>query len=271
MCRILFLKWENKEKTLEYLDAFSKSWTCDKRFEKLTQNLNVKWLKDQHIHGWWYLLVTSKNVSTYLTSEFIRDDVSWIEKLKTEVKNITWKFVLFAEIRVTDRWYVSAFNSHPFTFSTRNWIDGFLFHNWFLDWDVVAKDIWINPELYKTKNSSTFIWLSISKNLEQWKSMLESLFLPDDSIRTTYNLMLFIHDNNWKFKAYIYPHIKKSALAFDYICDCNKLLRKDYDDLIYIWSSTISDYIHEEFSVLENNKLLEFDIDFVEEYYFSWE
>ena len=32
MCRILFLKWENKEKTLEYLDAFSKSWTCDKRF-----------------------------------------------------------------------------------------------------------------------------------------------------------------------------------------------------------------------------------------------
>ena len=37
-----------------------------------------------------------------------------------------------------------------------------------------------------------------------------------------------------KFKAYIYPHIKKSALAFDYICDCNKLLRKDYDDLIYI-------------------------------------
>ena len=271
MCRILFLKWKNKEKTLEYLDAFTKSGTCDKRFEKLTQNLNIKWLKDQHIHGWWYLLVSSKNVSTYLTSEFIKNDEVWIEKLKTEIKNISWEFVLFAEIRVTDKWYVSAFNSHPFSFSTRNWIEWFLFHNWFLDWDIVAKSIWVNSEFYKTKNSSTFIGLSISQKLEQGITLPEALFLPDQSIKTTYNLMLFIHDNFWKYKAYIYPHIKKSALWIDYICDCNKLLRKNYEDLIYIWSSTISDYIHEEFETVENNKLVEFEINFVEEYYFDWE
>lgn len=268
MCRILFLKWENKEKAIEYIDAFKKSWTCDKRFEKLSEKLQIKWLKDQHFHGWWYLLVSAKKVSTYLTSTFINEDISWIEKLKTEIKNISWEFVLMAEIRVTDKGYVSSFNSHPFFFSTKNWFEWYLFHNWFLDWNIVAKSIWINPDDYKTKNSSTFIWLSISKNLEEWKKFPEALFLPDESIRTTYNLMLFIHDNFWKFKAYIYPHIKKRALWIDYICECNKLLRKNYEDLIYIWSSTIEDYIDEKFEVLENNKLQEFEIDFIEEYYF---
>lgn len=270
MCRILFLKWENKEKTKEYIDAFAKSWACDKRFEKFVEKLNIKGLKDQHFHWWWYLLVSSKNIYTYLTSEFIRDDIFWLEKLKKEIDNISWEFVLFAEIRVTEEWYVSAFNSHPFSFSTRNWVDWFLFHNWFLDWNIVAESIWINPENYKTKNSSTFIWLSISKKLEEWKKLPEALFLPDESIKTTYNLMLFIHDNFWKFKAYIYPHIKRSALWLDYICECNKLLRKDYKDLIYVWSSTISDYINEKFDIVENNKLIEFDIDFIEEYYFNW-
>ncbi|RKW22929.1 hypothetical protein D8B46_04340 [Candidatus Gracilibacteria bacterium] len=271
MCRILFLKGKNKERTLEYLDAFTKSGTCDKRFEKLTQNLNIKGLKDQHIHGWGYLLVSSKNVSTYLTSEFIKNDEVGMEKLKTEIKNISGEFVLFAEIRVTDKGYVSAFNSHPFSFSTRNGIEGFLFHNGFLDGDIVAKSIGVNPEFYKTKNSSTFIGLSISQKLEQGITLPEALFLPDQSIKTTYNLMLFIHDNFGKYKAYIYPHIKKSALGIDYICDCNKLLRKNYEDLIYIGSSTISDYIHEEFETVENNKLLEFEINFVEEYYFDGE
>lgn len=269
MCRIIFLKWTNKEKALEYIDAFYKAGYDDPHLINAIRTLKLEKIKNQHLHGWWYLLVTSNNILTYLSWEAFYNDINWIKNLKDQIKNISWEFLLMSELRLTDEWHVSALNSHPFFFSTYNWYEGWFFYNWLLDHEKLANIEWFDIKNFKRKNGTTLIWHSISKELENWKTIKQSLLKPIETVKSGYNLMCFLNDNNWDYKAYLNAYSKKELLKnLDYL-EYTKLIKKEDTDLFFAGSNAISCYRKDDYEIMKNEEFLEFDIDFINEYYFN--
>lgn len=269
MCRILFLKWTNKQKALDYIDAFYKAWFDDPHLQIAIKSLKIGKIKNSHIHGWWYLLVTKDNINTYLSGEAFFNDEYWFENLKNQIKNISWEFLLMSEFRLTDEWYVSALNAHPFFFSTYNWYEWWFFYNGLLDDKKLAELEWLEHKNFKRKNGTTIIWLCISKELEKGTNIREALLAPIKALKSWYNLMSFVNNNNGDFKAYINAYCKEELLKNKEYLEYTKLIKKDDDDLFFVWSNSISVYKRDDYIVMKNWEFLEFDIDFINEYYFN--
>lgn len=270
MCRILFLKWTNKHKAIDYIDAFYKAWFDDPHLQNAIKKLKIDKVKNQHLHWWGFLLVTKDSINTYLSGEAFFNDEFWFENLKEQVRNISWEFLLMSELRLTDEWHVSALNSHPFFFSTYNWYEWWFFYNWLLDHEKLAILDWFDINNFKRKNGTTIMWHSISKELEKWSSIKEALLKPKKAVKSGYNLMCFLNDNNCDFKAYVYAFSKEKLLENKDYLEYAKLIKKEDEDLFFVWSNAISVYKNDEYLVMENWEFLEFDIDFVNEYYFNW-
>lgn len=269
MCRILFLKWTNKYKAIDYIDAFYKAWYDDPHLQNAVKALKIDKIKNQHIHWWWYLLVTKDNINTYLSWEsFFNDDV-WFENLKNQILNISWEFMLMSELRVTDEWHISALNSHPFVFSSDNWYEWWFFYNWLLDYKKLADLEWLDYNNFKKKNGTTIMWHCISKELENWNTIKNALLCSKKALKSWYNLMCFLNDNNWNNKAYIYAYSLPELLKNNDYYDYTKLIKKDDEDLFFVWSNTISIYKKDNYIVMNNWEFIEFDINFVNEYYFN--
>ncbi len=73
-----------------------------------------------------YILVTESTLYHYANGDFFVEDTEGKQRLLDLIGSIKWEFLLMAELRVTDKWYVSAFNSHPFYFLSRNGYEGYL-------------------------------------------------------------------------------------------------------------------------------------------------
>ena len=139
MCRIMCLKGTNIEKAKTYLDGFFKAGENDPYLEKIVEEFEIPRLKNQHIHGWGYILVTKNTLHHYANGEFFIEDTSGKEQLLKKLSEITGEFLLMIELRVTDEGYVSAFNSHPFHFMSRNGYEWYLFYNGLLDYQKLAE------------------------------------------------------------------------------------------------------------------------------------
>lgn len=270
MCRILFLKWTNKHKAIDYIDAFYKAWFDDPHLQNAIKRLKIDKVKNQHLHWWGFLLVTKDSINTYLSWEAFFNDDFWFENLKNHIRNISWEFLLMSELRLTDEWHVSALNSHPFFISTYNWYEWWFFYNWLLDHEKLALLDWFDINNFKRKNGTTIIWHSISKELENGTDVKDSLLKPLKAVKSGYNLMCFLNDNNGDFKAYINAYSKEKLLENKDYLEYSKLIKKEDEDLFFVWSNAIWVYKWDEYLVMENWEFLEFDIDFVNEYYFNW-
>lgn len=270
MCRILFLKWTNKNKALDYIDAFYKAWYDDPHLQVALKTMKINRIKNSHLHGWGYLLVTENSINTYLSGEAFYNDEIGFENLKNQVKNISWEFLLMSELRLTDEWHVSALNSHPFFFSTYNWYEWWFFYNWLLDYEKLARLEWLDYNNFKRKNGTTIMWLSFSRELEKWSTVKQALLRPLPALKSGYNIMCFLNDNNGNFKAYINAYIAEKMLENKEYIEYVKLIKKSDEDLFFAWSNAISVYKNDMYTVMENAEFLEFDIDFIKQYYFNW-
>jgi len=268
MCRIMFLKWKNKKLALEYLDAFYNAWCNDPYLENVAKLLNVPWIKNQHIHWWGYLLVSSDSIDLYRNWKFFYEDKKWFDNLKYKLKNINWEFLLMTELRITDIWYVSAFTAHPFPILTKNAYDGWLFFNGLLDYEKLAKLENIDYSSYSKKNGTIIMSLSIWNELEKWKSFKEAIKSPKKALKSWYNLMSFLHWPNG-YKAYVNSYVKEELLEHKIAYDYYKLLYKEYWDLFFVGSSAIWVYKKEDYNIMKNWELFEFDIKWINEFYFN--
>ena len=269
MCRIMCLKWTNTGKASEYLDAFFKAGENDPYMEKIVEFLEIPKLKNQHIHGWGYILVTANTIHHYANGEFFLEDTLWKDKLKNTISELKWEFLLMIELRVTDEWYVSAFNSHPFHFLSRNGYEGYLFYNGLLDYEKLAEYEEIDYSHYKTKNGTTLMGISIANALERWKSMSEAIDEPKKALKSAYNLMMFYRNNTGQYKANIIAYITEKLCENKCVYQHNKLLKLQEEDLLFVGSSAIEIYKPWDYIVMKNGEHLELDIDFVNEYYFD--
>lgn len=265
MCRILFLKGSNTKKAIEFIDAFYEAWFNDPH---LSSRLNSEKNKNSHIHWWWYLLVTPENIETYLNANAFFEDKKWFDDLKAKVLNITWEFLLMAEFRLTDSWYVSAFNSHPFNFSSRNWYEWVFFYNWVFDHEKLAKLENINYNCFSKKNSTTLLWHSFSRVLQETDDIFKAIDFPKIALKTGYNLMMFYNDNSWKYNWIVHSYAKDELLEKD----CNyktyiSLIKKVESDLIFIWSNAISCFKKDDYEIMKNWETQKFEIDFIKEFY----
>ncbi len=268
MCRILFLKWTNKKLALNYIDALKNAWCNDVYLEDVVKLLWIPKIKNQHIHWWGYLFVSSDYFYLYKSWKFIWEDEIWFEKLKNLISSVEGEFLLMSELRLTDVWYTWAFYAQPFQLMTKNWYDWYLFFNWLMDYEKLAWLENIEYDNYKKKNWTLILSLSIAKEIEKWKSVKEAIQKPKAALKSWYNLMMFLHWPNWYHayvNAYVIPDLLKHKIAYNYY----KLLKKHYDDLIFIGSSAIWNYINEDFDIMENGEFLSFDIDFIKEDYFD--
>ena len=268
MCRIMYLKGTNANKAKQYLDAFFKAWENDPYLEKIVEEFDIPKLKNQHIHGWWYILVTKNTIHHYANGEFFIEDKSGKEHILKELEEVSWEFLFMIELRVTDQGYISAFNSHPFHFMSRNGYEWYLFYNGLLDYELLAKFENIDYSHYKTKNGTTLIGISIARALEAGKNMSEAIDEPKRTLKSAYNVMMFYRNNLWKYKVNIIAYIAENFYSNEKVFTHNKLLKKVEDDIIFIGSSAIEIYKSGEYEVMKNGEHLEMDIDFIEEYYF---
>jgi len=269
MCRILFLKWTNKQKALDYIDAFYKAGYDDPHLQLWADALHLWIMKNWHNHGWGFLLVTKDYIDSYLSGEAFFNDEHWFEELKIKISNISWEFLLMAELRLTDEWYVSALNSHPFSFSTNNWYEWWFFYNWLLDYEKLAEFEWLDYSNFKKKNGTTIMWQSFRNELEKWASIKEALLCPIKALKSGYNLMCFLNDNNWNNKAYVNAYSKEELLENECYFEYSKLIKKDEPDLFFVGSNAIWVYKKDEYQDMQNWEFLEFDVDFLNEYYFN--
>ena len=76
MCRILFLQGSDTLEALSYLDAFFRSGEDDPYLQDVLEEYAIPNLKNQHIHGWGYILVTSQSIYEYTNGNFFREDIS---------------------------------------------------------------------------------------------------------------------------------------------------------------------------------------------------
>lgn len=265
MCRILFLKWKNTKKALEYVNAFYEAWFNDPHLKTW---LNKQDNKNSHIHGWGYLLVTEDNIINYLNANAFFEDKKWFSDLKEKIKNISWEFLLMAEFRLTDSGYVSALNSHPFNFSSRNWYEWVFFYNWIFDHQKLANIENINYNYFSKKNSTTILGHSFSRILEETDDIYKAIDYPKIALKTWYNLMMFVNDNLWNYKAIVHSYANKELLDKDnnyktYI----SLIKKIDSDLSFVWSNAISCFRKDSYEYMKNSESIEFNIDFIKEFY----
>ncbi len=269
MCKILFLKWTNKQKAINYLDAFLKASSCDANLEKIAKEFGIPWVWNCHNHWWWFLFVTKDSINEYVSGKYFLDDKVSVKLLKEQIKNTSWEFLLMSEARVTDIGYVSALNSHPFRFISRNGYEWWLFYNGLLDYKELASLEKVDFWNYETKNWTTIMWISIAKALESGKSFKEAMMEPKKTLKSAYNAMFFVHDNTWKYKAYLHSFISKELFEKDYVKNHNSMIYRDDEDLFFAWNNSIKNELDLEFQSVENWQTFEFDIDFIEEYYFD--
>lgn len=269
MCKILFLKWTNKEKALIYLDAFLQSSSCDSNLQKIASKFGIPWVGNCHNHWWWFLLVTKNTINDYTSGKYFLDDAFSIQLLKEQIRNIDWEFLFMSEMRVTDKGYVSAFNAHPFRFISRNGYEWWLFYNWLLDYKELANLEKIDFWDYKTKNGTTIMGISIANALESGKSFKEAMIEPKKSLESAYNAMFFLHDNTWRYKAYLHAFISEKLFKKDYVKNHNTIIYRDEKDLFFAGNNSIQENLDWDFKVMKNGQTFEFDIDFIEEYFFD--
>lgn len=269
MCRIMCVYGENKQKAQSYLKAFYKAWENDPYLKKIAEHHKIQWLENKHNHGWWYILVTENMIHQYTNGDFFVEDVHGRKNLDTIVSELSWKFLLMIELRVTDIWYVSAFNSHPFHFISRNGYEWYLFHNGFIDYKKLAQSEKLDFDDYFTKNGTTLMWISISRALESWLSMKQAIERPKVALQSAYNLMMFYRDNKGKYKAFVHAYLLDELCNNPCSFEHNKLLKKDDGDLFFIWSSAVELYKPDTYEIMINGEIQEFDMDFIEEYYFD--
>ena len=265
----MFLKWRNNKKALEYLKALHNAGSNDPYLQYTAEKLNVPNIKNQHIHGWWYLFVNKNSVNTYLNWQAFFEDKKWFKFLEKLVEENEWEFLLMVELRVTDIGYVSAFNSHPFQFVTKNGYEWFLFYNGLLDYEKLAKLENIDYKNFEKKNGTMIMALSIANELEKWTQIQQALQTPKKALKSGYNLMSFVVDNNWKYKAFVNAYAKEELLEDKKIFEYYKLIKKEEDDIFFAGSSVIQLYKKWDYQTMKNGELLEFDIDFIKEYYFD--
>lgn len=269
MCRIMFLKWQNTKKAQEYIDALFLAGENDPLLENIVKEFSIPKLWNKHIHGWGYILLDSHGIHHYANADFFLEDISGKNQLYTALENARWEFVLMIELRVTDEWYVSAFNTHPFHFISQNGYEWYLFYNGLLDYKKLAEIEHIDFSNYHTKNGTTIMGMSIAKALEAWNTIKEAIERPKKALKSSYNLMLFYRNNLWKYVAHIHAFISEHLLTNSIVFEHNKLIKKYEDDIIFIGSSAIELYKPWNYSVLGNGENIEFDIDFLTEYYFD--
>ncbi len=144
-----------------------------------------------------------------------------------------------------------------------------LFYNGLLDYEKLAESEGLDFKNYKTKNGTTLMGISIAKALESGKNMSEAIYEPKKALQSAYNLMIFYRNNLWEYKvnivAYISEHLCKNACVYQH----NKLLKSQEKDLLFIGSSSIELYKPGKYDIMENGETLEFDIDFIREYFFD--
>lgn len=213
--------------------------------------------------------MTKNCIHTYTHGDFFLDDTTGKETLVWLLSQIEGEFLLMAELRLTEEGYISAFNSHPFHFLSRNGYEGYLFYNGLLDYQKLAQLEGIDYNHYDTKNGTTLMGISIARELESGKTMQEAIEKPKEALRSAYNLMLFYRDNRWKYKAHIHAYLHDDVREKCCVQTYNKLLKKQDDDLLFIGASAIEHYLPQEYTILENAQNLDFDIDFIKEYYFD--
>lgn len=269
MCRILFLKWTNKEKAWEYIDALVKAWDKDPHLEGVLEVLKLDNIPDKHKFGWGYLLVTKDEIITYKSWKSFFNDTGTFSKLKRELHEIEWEFVLMVELRHTDVWYVSAMNAHPFFFASTKWHEWYLFYNGLLDYEDLAKREKIDFNDYKRKNWTAIMWVSIAKELSNWAKLHDALQAPKASLSSGYNLMVFLNDNAWNYKAIVNAFAKEELMEQKWSKDYYTVIKKDDDDLFFAWSAAIWVYREDNYEDMRNWEILEFDIDFINEDYFN--
>ncbi len=269
MCRILFLKWNNTQKAQEYLDGFYNAWRNDPYLKKIVEEFKIPGVKNEHNHGWGYILVSKNAIHHYANGLFFHEDVSGKEILEKALSGISGDFILMAELRVTDLWYVSAFNAHPFMFQSQNGYEGYLFYNGLLDYEKLAECEALDFQNYTTKNGTTLMGMSIARALESGQDMKQALERPKCALQSAYNLMMFYRDNKGKYKSCMQSYISETLLKNKIVFDHNKLLKKEESDMFFMGSSTIELYKKWEYEVMKNGEYIEFDVDFIEEYFFD--
>ncbi len=269
MCRILFLKWTNNKKAEEYIDAIREAGKNDPHLAGVVKILWLDNIPDKHKFGWGYLLVTKDNIINYKSwKAFYKDNITF-NKLKEELNEIKWEFLLMLELRHTDIGYISAMNSHPFFFASNNGYEGYLFYNGLLDYESLAKKENIDFKNYKRKNGTTIMWLSIAKELSNWFSLKNAIQAPKTELKSGYNLMVFVNDNTWKYKAIVNAFAKEELMKQKGSKDYYTLIKKDDKDLFFVWSAAIWVYKKDNYEEMKNWEIIEFDIDFINEDYFT--
>lgn len=213
--------------------------------------------------------MTENSIYKYTNGDFFLQDTLGKDTLKHLLAETKGEFLLMAELRLTEEGYISAFNSHPFHFISRNGYEGYLFYNGLLDYKKLAEIEEIDYSNYHTKNGTTLMGISIARELEAGKTMQEALEKPKLALKSAYNIMMFYRDNAGKYKALIHAYLHNS------VCDCaciqtyNKLLKKQSKNLLFIGASAIEQYKKESYEVLQNGAFLEFELGFIKEYYFD--
>lgn len=265
----MFLQGTNTHKAKEYVEVFFQAAENDPYLSEVVKEFDIPWVDNQHFHGWGYVLVTATQVFKYTCWDFVKDDESWKENLLSLLHTIQGEFMLMFELRVTDIGHVSAFNTHPFHFISRNGYEGYLFYNGLLDYEDLAKKEGIDFCWYETKNGTTLMGISIAKQLESGKTMKEAIEHPKVALQSAYNLMMYYRNNAGKYKALLHAYIREELRENPIIFRHNKVLRKREDDILFIGSSIVEHYAPWEYETLTNGETVEIDIDFIKEYYFD--
>lgn len=266
----MYLKWKDKTQALKYLDAFFRASSNDQNLKKIAQSFDIPWVWTCHDHGRGYLLVSADNINDYTCWKYFLNDQESIKILKQQLNNIEWEFLLMLEARVTDIGFVSSLNAHPFKFISRNGYEGRLFYNGLLDYEKLADLEWIDFKNYKTKNWTTIMWICIANALEKWMSFHKAILEPMKALQTAYNVMFFLHDQNWNYKSFVCSYVKEELFEKDFVKNHNSLIYKQHKDLFFAWNTSIKHEIEWDFQTFKNWEIMEFEIDFINEYFFDW-
>lgn len=269
MCRIMYLEWENHQKASEALKHFFKLGANDPYLQKIAENFGIPGVRNCHNHGWGYIYVSKDMVHHYTQGKFFADDEDGQSRLFDIVNKTQGRFIIMIELRVTDIGHVSAFNSHPFHFISRNGYEGYLFYNGLLDYQKLAELEHIDFENYTTKNGTTLMGISIANALESGKTMREAIEEPKKALQSAYNLMIFYRNNRGEYHSIIQSYISEHLLNDMCVMDHNTLIYRDEGDLFFLSSLPIQEYLSGEFIKMENGETLMRKQDFIHEYYFD--
>ncbi len=270
MCRIFFLKTKNKERALKYIEAWKKASENDPYLQKVAEELNIKGIKNKHMHGWGYLFLDFNNFYIYKTIKPIYEDKNF-EKLKELISNAEKEFLILGLTRITDVGYYSSIDSHPFSFITKDnneIVEVFITYNGLINYEEISKEYNLNDKVFEKRN--TLLSLLTALIYDTSKPLKERMIEFKKFAKSGYNLFsILVYPE--RIKAFIMAYAKPELLKKDFLFNYYSVAKKIEDDLVFAGNKLIAEILEKEgekgFEIMKNGEYFEVEFEINKKYF----